>query len=47
MEADQSIGRVPDGFGEMQVLSVPSPLGSNAGSEIDQVQEDTEPYLDL
>jgi len=32
MEADQSMGRVPDGFGEMQILSVPSPLGSNAGS---------------
>jgi hypothetical protein len=29
LAADQSMGRVPDGQGPMQVLSVPSPLGPN------------------
>ena len=31
MEADQSVGRVPDGQGKIQILSVPSPFDSNAG----------------
>ncbi len=30
MEADESVGRVPDGWGGMQILSSPSPLGTNA-----------------
>jgi hypothetical protein len=30
LEADQSMGRVPDGSGAMQILSAPSPLGPNA-----------------
>jgi hypothetical protein len=42
MEADQSMGCVPDGFGEMRILSVPSPLGSNTASLIDQAQEDAQ-----
>jgi hypothetical protein len=29
MEADQSMGRVPNGQGPMQILSIPSPLGPN------------------
>ncbi len=35
MGSDQSTGRVPDGFGEMQILSVPSPLDSNEASQVD------------
>lgn len=31
LEGDQSIGRVPDGIGQFQILPVPSPLASNAG----------------
>ncbi len=27
LEADQSVGRSPDGEGPMQVLSAPSPMG--------------------
>jgi len=34
LENDQSMGRVPDGQGPMQILPVPSPLGPNAGSVI-------------
>ena len=34
MEADQSVGRVPDGQGEIQALPVPSPLASNSESVI-------------
>jgi hypothetical protein len=30
MEADESIGRVPDGWGQMRMLSSPSPLAPNA-----------------
>ena len=29
MESDQSMGRVPDGIGDMQILTIPSPLGPN------------------
>ncbi len=34
LEADQSMGRVPDGNGPMQILPIPSPLGHNVGSAI-------------
>ncbi len=36
LAADQSFGRSPDGAGPMQVLSAPSPLGSNAGPVTDE-----------
>jgi hypothetical protein len=34
LKADQSVGRVPDGNGPMQILPIPSPLGHNVGSAI-------------
>lgn len=35
LETDQSIGRVPDGSGPVQILTVPSPLGPNTEAGAD------------
>jgi hypothetical protein len=42
LQADQSMGRVPDGQGSMQILPVPSPLGPNAGSVVTMADDDAD-----